>query len=497
MAQPRADIDARPAALALPLPLVLALVALWTTLIAFSNLGYEALYDWDEGWHARIALDIARHDTFINYSDGGELNTAARKPPLYFWAMALAIKAIGPHEFAIRVFSATCFLGTILTVVVFSYRAFNPTVALVVALLLSTDQLFVHNHHARNGEIDAPLVLFLTLTMLGVWRWRWGGPVWWLPFCWAAALLTKGPAALQIVPAVGLWLLLERAWRPLRSIAVIFALGALPLLAFLIVREQYQPGALSGLFGVEMVGRLASSYDTEARPAWRYFTDIAASAWPVLLSLALVAGAVRGRLGLADQISAPDRLRPLLRLLLLWWLIPFAIFLVARTRHPWYLHPSLVPAFILAGWTLRAALARLEHRGGRHPGPLVAGLIVLGLVLPALERAINPRIRSGLARDDMVRLIRTLEHTDEPLVGCAIPHAVQFYLRRDNQPYRNILGANKLPAELGALTEPVLLLYEFNAAAEVETLLANWPIEPVLEMPYREARLVRVRPPTP
>ncbi len=166
------------------------------------------------------------------------------------------------------------------------------------------------------------------------------------------------------------------------------------------------------LFLRETLTRAASNIDGGQSSIFRYARVTALTGMPVLLGLAITAIAVRGRLRLADQAASqagnqpvsgdeavvasnqlvsadptaaclPHTVPPerpssagLVRLLLLWWLIPFGLFSALVTQRDWYVYPSLVPACMLAAWALRAGLAQLERARTRLVGPIVATIVV-------------------------------------------------------------------------------------------------------------------------
>ncbi|MBI5865370.1 MAG: glycosyltransferase family 39 protein [Planctomycetes bacterium] len=370
------------------LPITPALTVLVSVAIAglfvFSNLGSPPLADFDEAWHALIALDIERTGEFLAYTEDGRNTTASVKPPLYFWAMALCFRAMGPSEFAARFFPAACYVAMVAAVAWFVQRYLHWSVALAAAVLLATQFHMLHHHGARSAEIDPPLSLFLTLTMLWTYHVCRGGRAWPVGAFWCAALLTKGLAAAQVLPALGLWYALERRWRDLRRIALALAIGTIPVVGVFLLREQAQPGVLASMFGAEFIGRLAGEVDApERQPFYFYAARLWSSLTPIGLGLAIVAAGVRFRPGLARQIKDGAPPGPLLRLLLIWTIVPLLLFSFAGTKRVWYAYPSLVPACILTAWILRAGLHRLESLPRNRLGPLAAAIVLGGQLVPA------------------------------------------------------------------------------------------------------------------
>lgn len=441
-------------------------------LFVFANLGSEPLTDFDEAWHALIALDIERTNSFLAYTEDGRITTASVKPPLYFWGMALSFRMLGPSEFAARLFSASCYVIMVGCVAWFVQRYLHWTVALTAALLLSTQQQLVHHHGARTADIDPPLILFLTLTMFGAYRVYRGGRAWPLAIFWFLALLTKGPAAAQILPVLVLWLGVERRWRELARIGLALAIGTIPAGVFFVVRDHAQPGVMP-LLVHEFFNRIATEVDDpQQQPIYFYFERLWPSCTPALAGLLLVLIGVRFRPQLAAQVQDGVPPGPLLRMLIIWFLVPLLLFSLSGTKRVWYVYPSLVPAYILAAWLLRAGLHRLEAAPRNRLGPLVALAVVGGQVLPATLASFSFH-RSDYARQiETGMLVAAASSPDDqglktPLLAYHISMANRFVLKRAGLRY-------VLCGEPDALTRAAensggewIVTYPLEAEAEV------------------------------
>ncbi len=473
---------------------VIAVALLLATLFVFSNLAQGPLRAWDEAWHARVALHIARENAFFSYTDGGVVNTAAVKPPLYFWMMALAFKLLGPTEFAARLFPALCHVAMVAAVTGFAYRRFHWTVALVSAFLLCTHRLLVYSHGARSGDIDAPLTLFLTLTMLAVWRLAERPQPWILLLAWAGALLTKGPAALQILPAALLWLGLVASWqRSVRAMAY-FVLGAIPLGAFMTIREYYQPGTAVALLVGDAFARLRQAYDGAETTPLFYVAHLLKTSWPVLLGVVITAIAVRGRFGWTELCVRPVEGRHLVLFLTLWWLCPLVLFCVIPTRRAWYAAPSLVPACVLAAWTLRAGLARLERSGRPRPGAVVALIVILGMGAPALRRSVWPYRSDQERAAELVQLVHRAQACDDsaPLIAFGLFPPERFYLDRAGVHMVETMYPYQLVQAVAGHERPVCLACRAQEQTPVRRVLEGYLCEVILRLPQIEVVLLRV-----
>jgi 4-amino-4-deoxy-L-arabinose transferase-like glycosyltransferase len=467
--------------------------ALLGAFFTFSNLTIQPLHDWDEAWHAGIALDIARQGSWLAYTEDGVLSTAALKPPLYLWALAASFHVFGPTEFAARLFPALCHVAMIAMLTWACTRWFKPGVALTTAFILATHELLTYYHGGRAADIDAPLAFFLTATVLGAALGGPRGPRWWTLPAWACAVLTKGPAALQIVPVVLIWFALERAWRPLLWSLAWFAAGLLPYALYLAAREYVQPGVLAGTFGVELVGRLTSQIDGPL-PVRRLIEQLVGSSAAVFWGLVLAALPLRGRFDLAGQARAADHVRSTLRLLLLWWLLPFAAFALAGTRRVWYFYPALVPSSVLAAWLLRAGLTQLETSGRRVWAGAIAVIVLGGLGLPALYRSLVVHPFDRALRDDYAGLSAAIAaQPGAPPVVLFKPYpGERFALKQGEIRYASVRSVEELAAQLRSPGDVWLLVCRAVDRVEVADVIAGLQSSALFEGTQRPVQLVRL-----
>ncbi len=89
---------------------------LWILLAAgtvmFTNLGSARLWDQDEAFFARSAVEMhQRHEWVVPYFNG---ELFAHKPPLMFWMMRLGYGMFGVNEFAARFWPAVFGIATAL-----------------------------------------------------------------------------------------------------------------------------------------------------------------------------------------------------------------------------------------------------------------------------------------------------------------------------------------------------------------------------------------------
>lgn len=433
--------------LRLSLPVCLGLVLLAGGFMLFYDLGGEPIRDFDEGWYAKLVLDMVRSGNWLAYSFDGALDGAALKPPLSFWGMGLAFELCGPTNFAVRAFSAVCYLGLAAAVASACYRRWHAGVALLAAGLLIFDRQLLAAHGGRTGDTDAPLMLWLALTVIGLYATPRGWGYALAGAGWSLALLTKAHAAFQVLPALLVWLPLFRGRAATLRAAAVLALGVLPLAGVLALRESQQPGLIARLIGDELWTRATTEFDTDPKPPYVLWRSAVPPRIGLLAGLLIALLAARGRLDLGGELRGPAgpgqarcATNELLWLLLGCWLAPVVLFSLAATRHGHYLNPSFVPLYILCAWLLCALGTRLREMGRGRWLALAIGVPALMLATPAIDMVVRTR-RGDRARGaeiaEMLAAARACAQAGR-LIAAAPPPAVRFELTRAGTPYQPV-----------------------------------------------------------
>src|ERR1700742_1257886 len=87
-----------------------AIIAVVAVLVLFTNLGTTRLWDQDEAFFARAAVEMHQRDGWVVPYFNDEV--FAHKPPFMFWMMRLGFLLFGVTEFAARIGSAISGLAT-------------------------------------------------------------------------------------------------------------------------------------------------------------------------------------------------------------------------------------------------------------------------------------------------------------------------------------------------------------------------------------------------
>ena len=206
-------------------------------LLWFAPLGSYHLFNPDEGRYAEIPREMVAGGDWVT----PRLNAIKyfEKPPLHYWATAVAFSAFGEHEWTARLWVAlTGFLGLLLTAWT-GTRIYGARVGVTAALVQGGALLYLGL--ARLSTLDMGLSIALELALAGLLllvaapaasaRLERGGALL-LALGTALAFLSKGLVGILIPGAVAaLYLLLRRDWGLLLRARPWWTLAALLLVA--------------------------------------------------------------------------------------------------------------------------------------------------------------------------------------------------------------------------------------------------------------------------
>jgi 4-amino-4-deoxy-L-arabinose transferase-like glycosyltransferase len=179
----------------------------------FWRLGGDPLHEWDESRNGVNAIEMLQNSDYINLDYAGQPDTWNAKPPLVIWLIAASYKLFGFNEFALRFPAA---LATFLSILVLYHLMILYTkrslVFFTCIILLTADGL-IGDHVGRTGDFDAPLLLFLLLSIFHFVKYLDFNKKYSLMYAaifLGLAFYTKGLASLIIVPGLFLYTLISR-----------------------------------------------------------------------------------------------------------------------------------------------------------------------------------------------------------------------------------------------------------------------------------------------
>jgi 4-amino-4-deoxy-L-arabinose transferase-like glycosyltransferase len=346
------------------------------------RLGSEGLTEWDESLYATTALEMVRNDSWIATTFDGALDYSNSKPPLNVWLLALSLQTFGVSLVALRLASVTAAAVTILVLLVWAWRRFNPLTGVLSALVLATCFGFLYVHSGRTANPDALMTLLFLLIVidLDVSRNAPGRRVWLGPLL-AGVFLVKGMAILMplLLVAVVEWrsrLPARERWRPLMTG---FAIGAVPIVAWAIARFEVDRWRFfERVFFQDFVAVSTSVMDGHSGSPFFYLNILVKHHydWMVAALTVLV-------------LFPPGSWKPFWRSLRFWtdrnelklllgaWVaITLLVPTLMQTKLPWYLN-AFYPMFALGvGWALAYGFSRVSFAPSHHRGLLMAMILM-------------------------------------------------------------------------------------------------------------------------
>jgi 4-amino-4-deoxy-L-arabinose transferase-like glycosyltransferase len=352
-------------------------------IVFFVNLGATRLWDQDEAYFARTAVEMQqRHEWIVPYFNG---EVFAHKPPLMFWMMRIGFVLFGVNEFAARFWSATFAVATALLVYRLGRRMFNAEAGLWSGIAICTAMMF--DVVARAATPDSFLVFFSTLAIYLFARhenWDNGPegtsasapdrPRSWR--AWAAiyasmglAVLVKGPIGVLLPGStIGLYSLLRnpiesrgpqiddrfvlfiRRFSPARIATAIWTMRPLIAIAtilavsgpwFVLVGWRTGGQFLSEFFGTQNYGRFFNAMDHHSGGIWYYIPAVLAGFFPWSMF------AIPTAIDLTRRCRGKESWRRGARFIASWAIVWISFFSLASTKLPNYVLPAY-PALALA-----------------------------------------------------------------------------------------------------------------------------------------------------
>jgi 4-amino-4-deoxy-L-arabinose transferase-like glycosyltransferase len=247
------------------LPLFI-LVTLISCFPLFLHLDSLPIMIWDESRLAISANEMAQSGNIWVVTFKGEPDLWSVKPPMNIWAIALSLKVFGLNELGLRMPAALCGLFTVWLVFFFCLRQFKSGMtAVFAALVLVTTNGYIDYHVTRTGDYDSMLIFFINASFLCFIQYYLEENVktqnrflYLSAFTLACAVLTKGIAGLFFLPAVFLFLFIEKGLLGiLKNKHFYYALLIFltPLLIYFPYREHLAKGYLDALWNMELFNR--------------------------------------------------------------------------------------------------------------------------------------------------------------------------------------------------------------------------------------------------
>ena len=412
-------------------------------MLCLADLGGGALRDWDEATYAAVAREGYESGSWTSLRLDGRLY--AEKAPLVFWCMEACYSLLGVSETTARLPSALFGIaGVILAYRIARRLAARPAAQLAALVLVTAPEWL---SYSRQAMLDVPLATCLEAALLGALEGRW--PL--IGIGLGAAAMVKGPAALVVLPVLGVWALTgtERRRQAVKGFLLAVALAAPWHVAQVVLHGDAFVG---WYFGFNVVGRLSAAVEGHQGPWWFYLDYMFGwtSPWHWLGAVALAVTTTR----VIRARSDPGR-----ALVLAWFWTVLIAFTAAPTKLPWYVVPAYPAlAVVTACWLAEAAHARRWLR---------ATVAVLAVATPlfAVGRIVAGRMRSDDADATRAVLRRLPAPSEAGVLFVADDLAVEtarFYAHRE---LRSLARGAPLPA--GGWVLAAAVPRELDAATRV------------------------------
>lgn len=310
----------------------------------------------DEHRYPEIARNMLSGKSFlIPYWKGHPHLT---KPPLFYWTIALSYRVFGDNRWGARVPNALAFAITAAALAAIGKRLFGEGVGLRTGSLYATTLTpFVA------ANIVTPDTLLVMWETLGAWAFFRVPHLAWV--FWALAFMTKGTAVLPVMlPFLWYGWVKRRDWQGLFLGALVFLIIALPW--YLYVQFHF-PYFWKVFLKEQVTGRLFYNYfhrnSAWYAPFYLYLPLLTVGAVPIFLSL------LKNGRSLGSFLKTSEKVR----IVALWFLVPFTVFWLAKSRLPLYILPIFGPLSLLA--------AGLELQTGNRLPKKAFMLFWVGLLL--------------------------------------------------------------------------------------------------------------------
>ena len=341
----------------LPRPFLI-LLGLLAIFISLSDLGYRRLANPDEGRYSEISREMVVTGDFVTPRLNGL--KYFEKPPLQYWATAVAFTLFGESEFTARLYTALCGLGCILLIAYTGKRVFDEETGILAGVVMLSTPFFM----AMTGivTLDMGLTFWMTLAVssflisqhdpaqLSRSRWLW--------LAWAAmaaAVLSKGLIGI-VFPAAALFFycVFQRDFRLLFKLewgrgSLIFLAISVPWFVIVSLRNPEFP---QFFFIHEHFERFLSTVHRREQPWWFFFPILFAGFLP--LAVALMPACFAGWRRTASTCGESGTFSPI-KFILIYSAFILLFFSKSGSKLPHYILPMFPVLALVMGTYLRAA----------------------------------------------------------------------------------------------------------------------------------------------
>lgn len=331
------------------------LIVLALLFFIFVFQGSRAIWEPDEGRYIAVALNMLSYDDFLTPRLNDDVLHFS-KPPLTYWFITACVRLLGIKEWVLRLPNSLAFFGTCIVIYAIGLRLVTKKPWLPVLVYCTSVFPFLA---ANIITSDTLLTLWGTLAVFGALsavssegtnRSRLFLDVMWVGF--GLAFLTKGWPALLPLLAIITYTFLTVGPPGIKNIFTPEGLlGFLVIgLSWYFVVAIQNKGLLTYFLRYEFISRIASGVH-QRNPGWYmpfavYLPIIVFGNFPWTL---VILNKFRSLPNLLQKKYWLNKMRKDKEglFLLLWLLVPLAIFCLAKSRLPLYILPLSVPLSLI------------------------------------------------------------------------------------------------------------------------------------------------------
>lgn len=328
--------------------LLIAIIAF----LSFYKLDVKYVDPWDEARHGVNAYEMANggslfQNTYLRQADYYNL-----KPPLSMWCIMLGMAIFGEGVFALRFYSALCYVVLAIAAGLFVKKKYGDAESLFAVAFLAINTTSFQAHMIRAGDADSLFVLLFTLAMLCMMQ---------IPekkhnlyLCglfFSLAFLTKSFHAGVIAAIGGLYLILTGEIKKLsvKNWVLFLASILIPLLLWIVPRAMMDGTAFfQKMWETDVLGRTDGTLQNNIAP-FTYYAEyfLGASSGKVTPYLCAFIICLIGLFLFSKNFAWKNREKYIGWVL--WMVIPFVAFSLVTNKLLWYMYPVLIPLLLAAG----------------------------------------------------------------------------------------------------------------------------------------------------
>lgn len=333
-------------------PVCFALLIALIAFLAFWKLEAKYVDPWDEARHGVNAYEMANggslfQNTYLRQADYYNL-----KPPLSMWCIMLGMAVFGNGVFALRFYSALCYVILAIVAGLFIKKEFGREESLFAVAFLAINTTSFQAHMIRAGDADSLFVLLFTLAMLCMMQIpKKVSNLYLCGLFFAMAFLTKSFHAGVIAAIGGLYLILTGQIKRLsvKNWLLFAASIFVPLLLWAVPRMMVDGTTFfQKMWETDVLGRTDGTLQNNIAPFTYYFEYfLGAASGKVTPYLCAFVICLIGLFLFSKSFAWKNREKYIGWGL--WIFVPALAFSLVTNKLLWYMYPVLIPLLLAAG----------------------------------------------------------------------------------------------------------------------------------------------------